>query len=241
MAVTALIMVYKEGNENNYFETDSTQSTTSKPKRRIKTRQDVTNISDTEYVREATPRAPVENVVKISASGTLPSGAARQLGLSDSEYRKVQDIISKYWWKATEQTSHRIYFDEALSASKGDDVNCYKISALPKEERDAMFDELLGGLAREVDKEIAKKIVVGVKNTEAFGYFGRFDTIITTEPMLSYHLNSETGEVMGEPTVVPGERLAKYHYVNPETGKVAMTVTGDLVKLNESFGELFNE
>jgi hypothetical protein len=51
----------------------------------------------------------------------------------------------------------------------------------------------------------------------------------------------ENDQQVGNPVILPGERTVKHESINPYDGKPVAKITGDLEKLNRSFGGIFLE
>lgn len=197
--------------------------------------------------RAITPRShqtdsgnQLEVAVKITSTGFLPSEVSRQIGLTEEESQKVQQLLSQYWGIMRDKTLPRVVLDEALSESKGEGVFCYKIPAITKVEREKIFTDMLGDMSQLIDVKLSKIIIEGVNNNESFAYFGKYDTVVTTAPMMEVVFD-ENDQQVGDPVILPGERTVKYEYINPYDGKPAVKITGDLEKLNKSFGGIFLE
>lgn len=179
-----------------------------------------------------------ERNVRISKTGGLPSEAARELGLNEEEHRAVQKNLSEFWWAMTEEYSKQVVYDEALSKSAGDDVDCYRISALTEADRKLRMEGLLQELSESSSPEIGEKIFRGLDECSSFGYLGKFDVSLRFEPKTEVEMNSEW-EPVGDPVIVPGDNVVKYVYSSPTTGKKAVSGTGNIESMNELFGGIF--
>ena len=181
-----------------------------------------------------------ERNIRISRTGGLPSDVARELGLTEEEYRAVQTNLSEFWASMTEEYSKRVILDEALSRSAGENVDCYRIAALSEGDRRTRLEALKKELSASSSVEVGGEIIRGLEDCSSFGYLGKYDISFRFEPMTITRTDHKTGLSIGEPEVIPGDNVVKYVYSSPITGGRAVSGTSDLKRVNELFGRIFN-
>jgi hypothetical protein len=181
-----------------------------------------------------------ERNIRISKTGGLPSGVARELGLTEEEYRAVQTNLSEFWASMTEEYSKRVIFDEALSRSAGENVDCYRIAALSESDRRTRLEVLKKELSASSSVEVGGEIIRGLEDCSSFGYLGKYDISFRFEPMTITRTDHKTGLQIGEAEVIPGDNVVKYVYSSPITGSRAVSGSSNLKRVNELFCGIFN-
>lgn len=162
-----------------------------------------------------------------SETGRLTTGAAEQLGLSQEQVHRVNDLVAKNNKAFEAALGQRSKLNENESVPEKQ-VTVYDIAALEDRGQqllDKFKGELIGELGSEAGKKLHQMFMDSPGAKEMYGGYGRYDTKVKFSPVDQ----SDEAEIS-----------AHYVYTDPQTGKWVLRSEATLDSFQEKFGSTFS-